>query len=226
MTKPLSLAIGASLLALVAGAPSASALTFTNPAPIALDTHTTQATPYPSNITVGGLAGNVTKATASISGLSIEEARKVALLLVGPGGQSAVLMANTCAGAATNLTLSFDDAAPASLPASGPCSSGTYQPTSVSPGADWFPPAPAPPYGAALSSFNTVAPNGTWSLYVHTDTSMTQLLGTIAGGWSLQLIGPTQAATGQRAAALARCKKKHSHKKRKKCRKKANTLPV
>jgi hypothetical protein len=32
--------------------------------------------------------------------------------------------------------------------------------------------------------------------------------------------------TGQRAAALKKCKKKHSHKKRKKCRKKANKLPV
>jgi hypothetical protein len=33
-------------------------------------------------------------------------------------------------------------------------------------------------------------------------------------------------ATGQRAAALAKCKKKHSKKARKKCRKKANLLPV
>jgi hypothetical protein len=34
------------------------------------------------------------------------------------------------------------------------------------------------------------------------------------------------AATGQRAKALAKCKKKHSKKKRKKCRKKAKRLPV
>jgi hypothetical protein len=32
--------------------------------------------------------------------------------------------------------------------------------------------------------------------------------------------------TGQRAAALKKCKKKHSHKKRRKCRKRANRLPV
>jgi hypothetical protein len=37
---------------------------------------------------------------------------------------------------------------------------------------------------------------------------------------------PSVATTGQRAAALAKCKKKHSHKKRKKCRKRANLLPV
>jgi hypothetical protein len=33
-------------------------------------------------------------------------------------------------------------------------------------------------------------------------------------------------ASGKRAAALKKCKKKHSQKKRKKCRKKANRLPV
>jgi hypothetical protein len=38
--------------------------------------------------------------------------------------------------------------------------------------------------------------------------------------------GPPATPTGQRAAALKKCKKKHSHKKRKKCRKKANLLPV
>ena len=35
-----------------------------------------------------------------------------------------------------------------------------------------------------------------------------------------------QTPTGQRAAALAKCKKKHSARKRRKCRKKANLLPV
>jgi hypothetical protein len=37
---------------------------------------------------------------------------------------------------------------------------------------------------------------------------------------------PAAGLTGQRAAALKKCKKKHSHKKRKKCRKTANLLPV
>jgi hypothetical protein len=35
-----------------------------------------------------------------------------------------------------------------------------------------------------------------------------------------------QGATGQRAAALKKCKKKHSHKAKKKCKKKAKKLPV
>jgi hypothetical protein len=48
------------------------------------------------------------------------------------------------------------------------------------------------------------------------------------GAFRLTLADPPAVAspTGQRAAALAKCKKKHSKKKRKKCRKKANLLPV
>jgi hypothetical protein len=41
---------------------------------------------------------------------------------------------------------------------------------------------------------------------------------------NLEPLAPTP--TGQRAAALKKCKKKHSRKKRKKCRKKARLLPV
>jgi hypothetical protein len=37
---------------------------------------------------------------------------------------------------------------------------------------------------------------------------------------------PSLLPTGRRAAALKKCKKKHSHKKRKKCKKRANLLPV
>ncbi len=222
------------MIILVGAAPaaaSADSFSFSNPAPIALDSSTSNGSPYPSDITVTGLEGYVSKVTASFSNLSYGNARLVHALLVGPGGQSVVLMANSCAGAVANLSLNFDDAASASLPASG-CSSGPYKPTNP-PAFNFFPPAPSPPYGAALSSFNTVAPNGTWSLYLATDTAMAPLLGSMAGGWSLQLTGPTPrpgptpppGLTGQRDAALKKCKKKHSRKKRKKCRKKANLLP-
>jgi hypothetical protein len=46
-------------------------------------------------------------------------------------------------------------------------------------------------------------------------------------GFKTYVVPPTTLGpTGQRAAALKKCKKKHSHKKRKKCKKKANLLPV
>ncbi len=55
-----------------------------------------------------------------------------------------------------------------------------------------------------------------------------------AGGWTSlsgdlafkTYVTPPAGPTGQRAAALEKCKKKHSKKARKKCRKKANLLPV
>jgi hypothetical protein len=49
-----------------------------------------------------------------------------------------------------------------------------------------------------------------------------------AGAFRLTLADPPAVAapTGQRAAALEKCKKKHGKKKKKKCRKKANLLPV
>jgi hypothetical protein len=47
------------------------------------------------------------------------------------------------------------------------------------------------------------------------------------GAFRLTLADPPPVLpTGQQAAALKKCKKKHSHKKRKKCRKKAQQLPV
>ncbi len=48
----------------------------------------------------------------------------------------------------------------------------------------------------------------------------------IVTGGGIAAFRLTLADTGQRAAALKKCKKKHSHKKRKKCKKKANLLPV
>src|SRR6185295_294002 len=44
-------------------------------------------------------------------------------------------------------------------------------------------PAPAGPYGAALSAFKDSSPNGVWSIYVLDDGANDQ--GSIAGGWSL-----------------------------------------
>ena len=61
--------------------------------------------------------------------------------------------------------------------------SGTFRPTNVGTG-DTFPaPAPAAPYGAALSDFNGTTPNGTWRLLVVDDAGGD--LGSIGGGWSL-----------------------------------------
>jgi hypothetical protein len=64
--------------------------------------------------------------------------------------------------------------------------SGTYRPTNLVQGAEWFPsPAPPEPYGSALSGFNGADPAGTWRLFVFDDTGPDA--GTIAAGWSMTI---------------------------------------
>lgn len=138
--------------------------------------------PYPSAINVAGIAGTVTKVTATITNFSHTFPSDVDILLVGPGGQTALLMSDVGGGTdAVNATLTFDDAG---APIGATVVSGTFSPTNSGAG-DLFPaPAPIGPYSnTALSVFNGVNPNGTWSLYVVDDAGID--VGSIAGGWSL-----------------------------------------
>ena len=108
----------------------------------------------------------------------------VDVLLVGPGGQTAVLLSDAgYGGGAVDATLTFDDEAAGTL--NDVVVSGTYQPTNF--GADDAFPAPAPTQdgSAALSAFDGTDPNGTWRLYVLDEYS--EDTGSIAGGWSLSI---------------------------------------
>ncbi len=147
------------------------------------------ATPYPSSITVPPGLGILQKVTATLTGFSHTWPNDVDVLLVGPGGQSVVLMSDVGSSTdAVNLTFVFDDTGPAL--GTGTLASGTYRPTDVSPGDSWAAPAPAGPYGTALSAFNGTDPAGTWTLYVVDDTPGDS--GSFSGGWSLTLTTPPQ----------------------------------
>ena len=85
----------------------------------------------------------------------------------------------------SNLTLSFDDAAAATLSDTAPLVDGTSKPTSY-PASRTFPsPAPAGAAVALFSQLNGASPNGTWSLYVVDD--VTGDAGLINNGWSLAI---------------------------------------
>jgi subtilisin-like proprotein convertase family protein len=143
------------------------------------------ATPYPSSINVSGLAGNVTKVTVKLYGLSHSFPDDIDMLLVGPTGQSVVLMSDTGGGAdISNVDLTFDDSGPA-LPNSSSITSGTYRPTDFVAGDIYSSPAPVGPYGTTLSGFNNLNPNGTWDLYIVDDAAIDA--GSLAGGWSLTI---------------------------------------
>ena len=154
------------------------------------------ATPYPSAITVSGLTGTIADVNVTLTGLSHTFPDDVDVLLVGPQGQSTILMADTGgADPVSGVNLTFDDAAAASLPDSSQIVSGTYKPTvgtgpvpfrsDCSVPSSFPAPAPAGPYGSSLSVFNGTDANGTWSLYVIDDTI--DDVGSISGGWSLDI---------------------------------------
>ncbi|WP_341457946.1 hypothetical protein [Bacillus cereus] len=113
------------------------------------------------------------------------------MLLVGPQGQTLLLMSDTGQDGfpINNVTLTFNDTTPTQLPQTGQIVSGTFRPTNytqVVP--DNFPapaPAPPPPYGSTLSVFNGTNPNGIWNLFVVDDVQ--EDAGSIAGGWELNI---------------------------------------
>ncbi len=150
--------------------------TFANPAGIIYSFSSDElspASPYPSVIRVSDLTGAVSKVTVTINRLDLGSPPDFDILLVGPSGQSAILISDAqgdWTGHIINMTLTFDDAAPSPLPSDRTLTSGTYKPTNFDSDADLFlPPAPGGPYGATLSAFNGTNPNGTWSLYVVRD---------------------------------------------------------
>jgi subtilisin-like proprotein convertase family protein len=124
----------------------------------------------------------------SINGLSHTFPDDVDILLVGPGGENAIIMSDSGNGCGVNnVTLTFDDAAAAPLPDGCQLVRGIYQPSNYDGGdGDPFPaPAPAPSGGSALSVFNGTNPNGTWSLYVVDNFGGDS--GQIANGWTLRI---------------------------------------
>jgi subtilisin-like proprotein convertase family protein len=144
------------------------------------------ASPYPSTLAISGVSGTVASLTVTLNNLSHTNPDDVDILLVGPGGQNAIIMSDVGGSiAASNVTLTLTDATASSLPDAGPLVSGTFKPTNVGAG-DTFPaPAPAPSGGSALSVFTGTDPNGTWKLYIIDDVGGDA--GSISGGWCLDI---------------------------------------
>ena len=178
-----------------ASASCAATLSFANPAAITIPAGApgvTQgaATPYPTNITVAG-SGVITKVVVRLIGITSTFPGDFDLLLVGPGGQSAVIMSD-CGGGGdgTGITLTLDDAAAANM-TGATLVTGSFKPTNlvgVAPEPDTWPaPAPAPPAGgaSALSVFNGTNANGVWSLYIFDDAAGDT--GSMSGGWALDI---------------------------------------
>jgi uncharacterized repeat protein (TIGR01451 family) len=143
-------------------------------------------TPYPSTLVVGGLNGRIGLATLTLSNLNHTFPDDLDVLLVGPGGQKALVLSDALGPFEVNgLTLRLDDNAPTALPDNAAAVSGTYRPSDYESGDVLAAPAPAGPYGSALSVFRDTDPNGTWALYIFDDFDGDR--GRLDNGWLLTL---------------------------------------
>jgi len=159
--------------------------TFTNPNATSIPDHGI-ASIYPLITTVSGLTGLVEKVRVTVNGISHSFPHDLNLLLVGPQGNSVLLMSHTGGGhPITNLNLTFDSIATANLPKTTTLASGVFLPTRYDSDVAFLPPAPSAPFGLGLNALNGTEPNGQWALYVLDDSNGDA--GNIAGGYSLEI---------------------------------------
>ena len=141
--------------------------------------------PYPSSNIVSGVTGLLSSVSATLVGLNHPSPDDLDILLVGPGGQTVLLMSD--AGGidpASGVSLTFSDDSGLTLPDTTRLVSGTYRPSNYGAG-DTFPAAPAGPYGGNFSGLTGTDPNGAWRLFVYRDAGSG--IGSIAGGWRLNI---------------------------------------
>jgi subtilisin-like proprotein convertase family protein len=177
--------------------------TFTNPNQINIVTSEINeagqeraAEPYPSTITVRGFhEGRIRDVNLKLIGLSHTWPDDVGVLLVGPRGQTALVMSDVGSQFdVIDILLTLDDEALASLPDSSQLTAGTFKPTQGTTGpaddegfavpANFPSPAPSGPYGTSLSVFDGRNPNGTWQLFVLDDSGFDA--GSL-GAWKLRI---------------------------------------
>jgi subtilisin-like proprotein convertase family protein len=172
--------------------------TFASPAAVNLSISTSSpvsAAPYPSSISVGGLKkGRIRDVNVRLIGLTHQVANEVDVMLVGPGGQTAILMTHVgWVLSATDVALRLDDEATAALPTNAKLQSGHFRPTNAASGPVVFnAPAPAPGANASLSVFDGGNPNGTWRLFVQ-DRVGGLSSGSFEGGWELEITARVKA---------------------------------
>lgn len=147
-----------------------------------LEVTTTGPQPYPSSLTVSGAADRITDVNVVLTGFTHTSPSDVDILLVGPGGQQAMIMSDVGGDAdASGLEVVLDDDASSQVPT--PLVTGTYQPTNAGSGDSFPAPAPAAAGTTELSVFEGTDPNGTWRLYVADDAAGDT--GSLTGGWGL-----------------------------------------
>lgn len=154
------------------------------------------ASSYPSTVAVGGMAGLVTKVTATFSGLTHASVGDIDAMLVAPTGANLVLLSDLGDPVnpgdpnqlviADNDTMTFDDAAGGRVPAQVDLPSGTFLPSNTNAGDVFAGSGQTPSTDTRLGdAFTGIDPNGDWRLFVVDDSEGEA--GAMAGGWSLSI---------------------------------------
>jgi len=144
--------------------------------------------PFPSQLAISGVFGSISNVQVILHGVTHRTAQRLDVLLVGPQGQSVLLMSDVGGKSAVNgAELTFSDQASVWL-GSSPIVSGTYRPSDQAAprDTDAFPaPAPPGPYSSSLSVFNGSDPNGLWKLFVLEEGKPKG--GSISSGFTIRL---------------------------------------
>jgi len=156
------------------------------------------ASPYPATIAVAGLTGTVQHVAVRLEQLTHTFPADLDVLLVGPGGQRAMVMSDIGSfNDVSGITLTFQDGA---TTPGAQLVTGTFAPLDFAPAEAAMPaPAPAGPYGSSLSVFNGTNPNGVWQLFVNDDQNPD---GGSLGGFSIAITTTTNGGDYIPAAGL------------------------
>jgi hypothetical protein len=135
---------------------------------------------------VSGLSGTITDVNLVINGLSHTFPDDIDMLLASPTASTNIIPMSDAGGSfpVSGINLTLDDEAATQLPDGTQITSGSYRPANWGAGDPFPAPAPAPSGNVNLSTFDGMAPNGTWNLYVVDDASLD--MGSITS-WSLTI---------------------------------------
>jgi subtilisin-like proprotein convertase family protein len=130
------------------------------------------ANPYPLTKSFDIKGEVITDVNVGLSGIVHDRPDDLDMMLVGPQGQSVMLMSDACGAAELNGHISLDDQAPQPLPdgADPVACQGRVRPADYEPGDRLPPPAPDLPYASSLSAFDFTDPSGDWKLYAWDDS--------------------------------------------------------
>jgi subtilisin-like proprotein convertase family protein len=172
------------------GAPVGAPVEFADATARTIPTIVGNSMPYSTSINVSGLSGNkIVK--VELTGLTHTNPTDLDFLLVGPNGQTFVLMSDMGGiDDATNADVTLTDTATAAIPTT--LVTGAYRPGNVGSTDTFAAPAPAAPYNhpatagtatfASVYGANGANLNGEWKLYLTDD--LTGNGGSLAG-WKL-----------------------------------------